>query len=76
MTNEQNILDRAVKALAESTIPKGPSEDLIRQTLEQIENQHTTIPFMERIHKMKSISKFAAAAIIIHRLLAVNLSST
>jgi outer membrane lipoprotein-sorting protein len=65
MTKEQNIVDQAVKALAESTIPKGPSEDLIRQILEQIEKQQSTLPFMERMCKMKSISKFAAAAIII-----------
>ena len=65
MTNERNILDRAVKALAESTIPKGPSEDLVRQTLEQVEKKETIVPFKERILKMKSISKFAAAAIIL-----------
>jgi archaellum component FlaF (FlaF/FlaG flagellin family) len=65
MNNEHNILDQAAKAHSESTIPKGPSDDLIRQTLEKIEKEQTTIPFMERIYKMKSISKFAAAAIII-----------
>ena len=65
MTNEHTILDRAVKALAENAIPKGPSEDLVRQTLEQIENQQTTIPFVERSITMKSISKFVAAAIVI-----------
>ena len=65
MNNEHNILDQAAKAFSEGAIPKGPSDDLIRRTLEQIEKEQSTIPFMERMHKMKSISKFAAAAIII-----------
>jgi outer membrane lipoprotein-sorting protein len=65
MNKEQTLLDQAVKALSESTIPAGPSDDLIRQTLDQVEKEQSTIPFMERIGKMKSNSKFAAAAIII-----------
>lgn len=65
MNNEKNILDQAVKAFSESTIPAGPSDDLIRNTLAQIEKEQSTVPFMERIVKMKSISKFAAAAIVI-----------
>ena len=65
MNNEKNILDQAVKAFSESTVPAGPSDDLIRNTLAQIEKQQSTVPFMERIIKMKSINKFAAAAIVI-----------
>ena len=49
MNNEKNILDQAVKVFSESTIPTGPSDDLVRQTLAQIEKEQTTIPFMERI---------------------------
>jgi len=65
MNNTQNILDQAAKALSESAVPQGPSDDLIGQTLDRIEKEQSTVPFMERIGKMKSISKFAAAAIII-----------
>lgn len=65
MKNKQNILDQAVKEFSEGTIPAGPSDDLVRQTLDRIEKQQSTIPFMERIGKMKSISKFAAAAVIL-----------
>lgn len=65
MNNEKKILDQAVEAFSKSSIPAGPSEDLVRQTLDRIENEQSTVPFMERIGKMKSISKFAAAAIII-----------
>jgi hypothetical protein len=65
MNEKYDILDQAVKTFSEGNIPAGPSDDLIRQTLEQIEIQQTTIPFMERIIKMKPIGKFAAAAIVI-----------
>ena len=69
--NDNTIVDRAVKAFSESPVAQGPSEDLIRQTLEQIEKEQDTIPFMERILTMKSISKFAAAVFIIIGLSAV-----
>ena len=65
MIEKNDILDQAAKAFSEGSIPTGPSEDLIRQTLEQIEKQQTTIPFVERMIKMKPIGKFAAAAIVI-----------
>ena len=65
MNERDNILDQAVNAFSESSVPKGPSNDLIRQTLDRIEKQQTTIPFMERIIKMKPLGKFAAAAIVI-----------
>lgn len=65
MNNKKNILDQAAKEFSQSTIPAGPSDDLVHRTLELIENEQSTVPFMERIIKMKSISKFAAAAIVI-----------
>ncbi|MHC5087207.1 MAG: LamG domain-containing protein [Planctomycetota bacterium] len=65
MNERDNILDQAVKAFSESSVPAGPSDGLIRQTLDRIEKQQTTIPLMERIIKMKPIGKFAAAAIVI-----------
>lgn len=65
--NDKNdtILDRAEKSFSYDAIPTGPSRDLIRQTLEQIEQKQTTIPLTERIYTMKSISKFAAAILVI-----------
>ena len=65
MNSKYDILDQAVKVFSESSIPSGPSDDLIRQTLEQIEQKQSTIPFVERMIKMKPIGKFAAAAIVI-----------
>lgn len=71
MNKEYNTLQQAEKALANRVIPQGPSDDLIRQTLEKIENQQTAIPFMERIFKMKPFTKIAAAAIILVALSAI-----
>ena len=65
MTENKHILEKAVEAMANGAVPHGPSEDLARQTLEQIEQQPKTIPFMERILKMKPFTKTAAAAIIL-----------
>ncbi|MHC5213729.1 MAG: hypothetical protein ACYSOO_03980, partial [Planctomycetota bacterium] len=65
MNKRYDILDQTVKTFSEGSIPAGPSDDLIRQTLDRIEKQQTTIPFMERIITMKPLGKFAAAAIVI-----------
>ncbi len=65
MSKDNNMLQQAEKALANSVIPAGPSEDLIQQTLEKIENEPNNIPLLERILKMKPLTKIAAAAIII-----------
>ncbi|MCE5184575.1 MAG: hypothetical protein LLF76_00420 [Planctomycetaceae bacterium] len=67
MKNEpKDILEQAVEALRRQTERmQGPSEDLIRQTLERIEQQTRTNPFVEGILKMKPLSRFAAAAMII-----------
>ena len=65
MSKETNILKQAQEALADSAIPAGPSENLIRQTLEKIENEPNKIPLLERILKMKPLIKYAAAAIIL-----------
>ncbi|MFZ9032845.1 MAG: LamG domain-containing protein [Anaerohalosphaeraceae bacterium] len=65
MNERYDILDQAVKAFSESSVPAGPSDGLIRQTLDRIEKQQTTIPLMERMINMKPIGKFAAAAIVI-----------
>ncbi|MHC4551244.1 MAG: hypothetical protein ACYSUT_00545 [Planctomycetota bacterium] len=76
MTNKKDILETAVEAFAKGPIPNGPSDDLIRQTAEQIEQQQTTIPFTERILKMKPFTKVAAAAIILVALSAILLFPT
>lgn len=67
MKNEpKDILDQAVKALQNAqSETRGPSDELLRRTLEQVEHANRTNPFVERIYKMKPFRKFAAAAIII-----------
>lgn len=76
MSKEPNILQQAEKALANSAVSPGPSNDLIRQTLEKIEKQQKTVSLQERIFNMKPITKIAAAAIIIVALSAVFLFPT
>ncbi len=76
MNKEHDILEQAAKAFSEGPIPSGPPEDLIRQTLDKIEKEQTTIPLLERILKMKSLPKIAVAAIIIVALSAVLLFPT
>ena len=75
MSKDKNILQQAEKALANSAIASGPSEDLIRQTLEKIE-QTNTKPLLERILTMKPFMKYAAAAMILVALSAVFLFPT
>ncbi len=77
MNKEQNNLDKFVNAFSECTVPQGPSDDLVRQTLEQIEQtKYKTNPLLERIFTMKPITKIAAAAIIIIGISAVFLFPT
>lgn len=64
MQNNKDRLEQAVNAFCRQDVPAGPSNDLIRQTLERIEQKRPN-PFVERIFSMKSMSKFAAAAIIL-----------
>ena len=72
MNKEHNNLDKFVKAFSECPVPQGPSDDLIAQTLDKIEQtKHKTNPLLERIFTMKPITKIAAAAIIIVGLSAV-----
>ncbi len=66
MNKDYDILDKAVKALSQSAVPKGPSDDLVRQTLDRIEQtKPKTNPLLERMLHMKPITKIAAAIIII-----------
>lgn len=65
MEHNKDILEQAVKALLQADAAQGPSDELVRQTLEQVEQTQRTNPFVERIFKMKPLSKFAAAAIVL-----------
>ncbi len=65
MNNQKDILSKAIDAFSEGSVPKGPSEEIVRKTLEKIEKQQKRFPFIERVCKMKSISKLAAAAMIL-----------
>jgi hypothetical protein len=65
MENKIDILEQAIKALSQADVPDGPSEELLRETLKQVEHENTkTNPFVERIRKMRPLSKFAAAAVV------------
>jgi outer membrane lipoprotein-sorting protein len=69
MNNEKNdLVQQAVDAVNQAPIPNGPSEALIRQTLEHIADetpQSKPNIILERMKKMKPIGKVAAAAIVI-----------
>ncbi|MBL7215497.1 MAG: hypothetical protein ISS71_07440 [Phycisphaerae bacterium] len=75
MNKHNNKFEAVVKAFTQGTVPQGPSDDLVRQTLERIE-QTKTNPLLERILKMKPITKIAAAAIIIVGISAIFLFPT
>lgn len=75
MNNHNDKFEAAVKAFSQGTIPQGPSDDLVRQTLERIEQTNTN-PLLERIFKMKPLTKIAAAAIVIVGISAVFLFPT
>jgi len=64
MNKNHDILEQATKALSQGAVPQGPSDDLIRQTLDKIEKtEHRTNPLLERIFKMKTPLKLTAAAV-------------
>lgn len=66
MDNNFDILEQAIRNLSQGQAPEGPSDELIRRTLERVEQVNTKPnPFVERILKMKPLSKFAAAAIVV-----------
>lgn len=67
MTNEKDLIQITRDAFSDQVIPEGPGEELIAQTLERIarEEAKPNHPFLERNQIMKSISKFAVAAIFI-----------
>lgn len=70
MKKNDDIVQNAIEALSHAAVPQGPSDSLIEQTLKAIGQSQEApkqkpISLMERIIQMKSISKFAAAAIII-----------
>ena len=66
MNKNQDILEQAEKALSRGAVPQGPSEDLVRQTLEEIEQtKPKTNPLLERILKMKTPLKLTAAAVML-----------
>jgi outer membrane lipoprotein-sorting protein len=75
MNKHNDKFEAAVKAFSQGTIPQGPSDDLVRQTLERIE-QTNTHPLLERIFNMKPLTKIAAAAIVIIGISAVFLFPT
>jgi hypothetical protein len=75
MNKHNEKFEAAVKAFSQGTIPQGPSDDLVRRTLERIEQTNTN-PLLERIFKMKSLTKIAAAAIVIIAVSAVLLFPT
>lgn len=77
MNNDNDKLDQAFKAFAQGAVPAGPSDDLIQQTLERIQQtKPQTNPFLERILTMKPLTKIAAAAIVIISVSAVFLFPT
>jgi hypothetical protein len=66
MDKNFDILEQAIRNLSQSQTPEGPSDELIRRTLERVEQAKAKPnPFVERIFKMKPINKFAAAAIVV-----------
>lgn len=66
MDNNFDILEQAIRNLSQGQMPEGPSDELVRRTLERVEQVNVKAnPFVERIYKMKPLSKFAAAAIVV-----------
>jgi outer membrane lipoprotein-sorting protein len=68
MNKPNDKLNQAIEALQNSPVPQGPSDELMRQTLNRIQQiQDKTIPpsVGKRRFSMKTITKFAAAAVII-----------
>ena len=68
MNKQNDNLNQAIEALRGMSIPQGPSDELVRQTLNQIEqtqNQMISPSIGKRRLIMKNTFKFAAAAVIL-----------
>jgi len=74
MKKDENIFEKSVKALKNEQIPPGPSDELIKATIEKINHaseQPDTIEFgqqlriTDRITVLNSFIKFAAAVLLI-----------
>ena len=66
MKKQNDNLNQAIDALRHMSIPQGLSDELVRQTLNQIEQTQTTLPRAEkRSFFMKNTFKFATAAMVI-----------
>ncbi len=74
MKEDENILEKAVKSLKNQQVPPGPSDELVRATIEKLNNaseQPDTIEFnrqlrfAERMTMLNSFVKFAAAAVFL-----------
>ncbi len=74
MKEDENILEKAIKALKNENVPSGPSQELTNVTIEklnQVSEQPNTIEFEKQIHisdglaTIKSLAKFAVAAVLL-----------
>ena len=74
MKEDENILERAIKALRNEQIPPGPSQDLVDTTVTKLsETQEQSgaassggvISLVDRVEAIRSIARFAAAAVLL-----------
>jgi hypothetical protein len=74
MKEDENILEKAVKSMKNGQVPPGPSDELIKATIDKLNNaseQPDTIEFNRRLRftdrmmLLNSFVKFAAAAVFL-----------
>ena len=69
MNEKKDILAKATKAIAKTTVPIGPDQQTIENTIEKLAKlqgqTHKKLRTRERTKAMKKYTKFAAAAVII-----------
>ena len=74
MKEDENILERAIKAIGNERIPAGPSQDLVDATFTKLsETQEQSgaassggvISLVDRVEAIRSIVRFAAAAVLL-----------
>ena len=74
MKNEDDILNKAVKAMKQEQIPVGPSENLAEETLERLNHVSSQLPqqqfdkqvvFSQRLKLINSLTRIAAVIILL-----------